>query len=87
MLLLFVGRKSFFSILTEEAEEGKPLLEGGLFAGQDYYDLRQKCLDSGSLFVDPMFPPCQVQIKILRYGHYTVKVFIFHFSGFNLRRQ
>ena len=80
--------KPFCLILTEEAEEGKPLLEGGLFAGQDYYDLRQKCLDSGSLFVDPMFPPCQVQIKILTYGHYyTVKVFIFHFSGFNLRRQ
>jgi len=53
---------SNFGDEQEEAEEDKPLLEGGLFAGQDYYDLRQKCLDSGSLFVDPMFPPCQVSI-------------------------
>merc|ERR1719391_609070 len=47
---------------AEDDEGDDPLVKHGLFAGQDFGEIRQKCLDNGVLFVDPMFPPIDASI-------------------------
>ena len=41
----------------DEDGEETSIFRGGMFANQDFDRLRQRCISSGKLFVDPQFPP------------------------------
>ena len=48
--------------VADDEGDDDPLVKHGRFAGQDFEEIRQKCLDNGVLFVDPMFPPIDASI-------------------------
>jgi hypothetical protein len=52
--------------VQSEDEDGdeESVLKNGVFAGQDFYRLRSKCLESGKQFVDPQFPPCSTSLTL-----------------------
>lgn len=47
-----------------EDEDGNevPVLKDGVFANQNFERLRSKCLASGKVFVDPIFPPSNASL-------------------------
>ena len=47
----------------EDGEEA-PTSRHGLFMGQDYSKIREKCYRNGKLWVDPMFPPSNASLSI-----------------------
>ena len=53
----------------EDGEEASTV-KHGLFAGQDFSKIRDKCLKSGTLFVDPMFSPSNASL-FLREDNWT----------------
>ena len=46
----------------DEDGEETSTVKHGVFAGQHFHKIREKCLQSGKLFVDPMFPPSNTSL-------------------------
>lgn len=46
---------------NEDGEENQVSVNG-VFCGQHFDRIQSRCLNGGKLFVDPMFPPCDVSL-------------------------
>jgi len=51
------GRTRRERIISGDGDNNDPSVTEGKLCNQDFYELRQQCLDAGELFVDPEFPP------------------------------
>lgn len=53
---------------ASEDEDGEEVhvLQHGVFCGQNYENLKEKCEGNGKLFVDPQFPPCDMSLALDR---------------------
>ena len=47
-----------------EDEDDDSTIKQGIFMGQNYERIREKCYKSGTLYVDPLFPPCNASLYV-----------------------
>ena len=48
----------------DEDGEDTSTIKQGILMGQSYERIREKCYKTGTLYVDPLFPPCNASLYI-----------------------